>query len=245
MVQMRQRCQGDDDLSTRTVPHFLGESALRGVRAALARVLEHASTVRPSALLLPLVSLVGFSAMSCIVVSDPQFEDPVRSAPVFLPDRAVPDARNIIKLDQTTTQFTFSGLFVSEDDGKELEARLYVDYGVVTLEKPYADVIIGNRIPAGSLDDGAREAVATWTSGEAPISPGCHRMTLVVAHEYGADGCPVSPTNSLPDQVDYDAITWTVLRCDADCPPIDVDDLASQCPSATRSCAKFTETATP
>lgn len=183
--------------------------------------------------------------MGCVVVSDPEFEDPARSAPVFLPDRAVPDPRTFLQLNQTTNQFTFSGLFVSEDAGQELEARLYVDYGVVTLDKPYADVIIGNRIPAGTIEDGAREASATWTSGEAPISPGCHRMTLVVAHEYGADGCPVSPPNAAPHQVDYDVITWTVVRCDAECPPILVDDLASQCPPATLSCAKSTEAATP
>ena len=224
---------------------FSGDEGPSVSRSLVARVLRQSRRVRALQKLISAFSFAGICTMSCVVVSDPQFEDPVRSAPVFLPDRGVPDPRNIIEIRKIDTQYSFSGLVVSEDDGQELLVRLFVDYGVVTGEKPYADVIIGNRIPAGTLEDGAREAVATWTSGEAPISPGCHRMTLVVAHDFGDDGCPLAPANALPDQVDYDAITWTVVRCDSECPPIKIDDLASQCPPVNRSCAKSSETTIP
>ncbi len=237
----RHQCQGEARLGSGFVRRSHSGDEEPTERSHLARVLRHRRFVTRLISVPPLVLLSG----SCVVISDPQFEDPLPTAPVFLPDRSVPDARNIIKLDNQKTHERFSGLFVSEDDGKDLEARLFVDYGVITGEKPYVDVIIGNRIPAATLEDSAREAVATWTPGEAAISPGCHRMTLVVAHEWGDDGCPVSPGNATALQADYDTITWTVVRCDGECPPIDLEDLASQCPPADRSCAKSSEPTIP
>lgn len=170
-----------------------------------------------------------FVMASCLVVTDPKFEEPTRSAPQFLPDRAAPDLRQIVKLDRLNDRVTFSGLFVSEDLGAEVQTRLFIDYGVQTGSNPYRQVIVGGLIPAGSLEDPPRQASVEWNNDSAPLTPGCHRMTLVIAHEFGNDGCPRTPADFPTQQVDYDMLTWTVVRCDPDCPEIDLD-FADQCP---------------
>lgn len=174
---------------------------------------------------------------SCLVVTDPKFEEPTRSAPQFLPDRAAPDLREVVKLDQTTNRLTFSGLFVSEDLGAEVQSELWVDYGVQTGSKPYRQLAGRGLIPAGSADDPPRQASIEWNNDAAPLVRGCHRMTLVIAHEFGNDGCPRTPLEFPDHQVDYDMLTWTVVRCDPDCPAIDLD-FADQCPPIEATCAE-------
>jgi hypothetical protein len=220
-VPPRQGCHGQPTVRAHDVALRAGSASI----SAVARVLD-------SQLVIRVLAVLGATTMSsCLVVSDPQFDAPIRRAPVFLPDRATPDSRRVIKIDQTTPSVDFVAPFVSEDVGTDVETRLFIDYGVPTGDNKFVSLILGNVIPAGTLEDGERIAKATWRSDQATLSPGCHRMTLVVAHDFGENGCPITQPN---DPLGYDAISWTVVRCDDDCASF---DLTTQCPAFTDSCA--------
>ncbi|MFO0547641.1 MAG: hypothetical protein U0271_04585 [Polyangiaceae bacterium] len=184
-----------------------------------------------------LLAMLAMPTASCLITSNPQFEDPPRTAPFFLVDRASPDPRQIIKLEATDAQLELSALFRSED-GQSLDSagnregvrvKLLVDYGQKgALGHPFRSQTEAPTVAAGSWDDPPREARATWTEDELHMGPGCHRLTMMISHAFDAGtGCPST-------KGDYDVVTWTVVRCDeSGCPEV---DLLTGCPGITESC---------
>ncbi len=177
-----------------------------------------------------LASIPLMFAASCIITTDPQFEPPEQLGPFFLPDRAIPDAREVRVIEATDSLITFSGFVQSEDVGQPLVSRLYVNYGSpfegdVRL---YQRNIVEKELAVGTWDEGGRLVESNWTRNDWN-TPGCHRFTLMVARDFKEDGCP---------KVDgeYATLTWTVLICDPDlgCPVIDPPD--SVCPPITSTC---------
>ena len=177
---------------------------------------------------------------SCLVTSSPDFQDPQRSRPFFLPDLANPDPRRVIVLDATTQKIELDGFIVGEDAGSAVQPRLLRDYGTFdeVLGKPFQNSQNGIDVPPGSLDGEPRKVSVVASPAGLGLTPGCHRLTLMVSHKFDeATGCP-------SDLTDYDALTWTVLVCDANgiCPTLDLtkekqapDD--PSCPAVTVSCA--------
>ncbi len=192
-------------------------------------------------------SALGGSTMlsSCLVTSSPDFQDPARTRPFLLPDLASPDPRRVIVLDATTDRVELDGFVVGEDAGSAVQPRLLLDYGTFdeVLGKPFQDSVSGVDVPPGSLDGEPRKVSVVARASGFGLTPGCHRLTLMVSHKYDeATGCP-------SDLDDYDAITWTVLVCDANgiCPTLDLtkekqapDD--PSCPAVTVSCATLDPT---
>ncbi len=173
----------------------------------------------------------GLAVMTgaCLVTTDPQFKGPERTPPLLLVDAANPDPRQIIFLGATENTKTFSAYVRSEDVDDDLEVRILRDYGVPINGRPFQGLNLASTIPPGHADED-RLVTATWYDSENPISAGCHRLTLMVTHAFGDDGCS-------KDANDYDAITWTVIRCGSDgCPPS--DPALYLCEEPTASCRK-------
>jgi len=172
--------------------------------------------VRHTALFVP-VALLTMLSGSCLITTDPEFNDPVQTAPFLVVDQATPDPRKIVVLQQADNgPLTFAGFVRSEDVGDDLEVRLLKDYGKPgSGGKPYVASSPGITVQPGTWGQGARPVSATWTDDELGLAPGCHRLTLMVSHKFADNGCP-------DDAGDYDAITWTVVRCAPEgCLPLD------------------------
>jgi hypothetical protein len=176
---------------------------------------------------------------SCLVTSSPTFDEPTSLAPQIVADRVEPDQLGVVVLDPSTPSKTFSAFVRGEDAGRPVEVRLLLDYGWPNdLGRPFRLSSAGPSVEAASGDDDPRPIKVTWTQGTLPMQPGCHRLTLMVSHEFddGGTGCPVSAD-------DYDLVSWLVLKCDAlGCPELDLsrtkqsdDDLA--CPPVAATCS--------
>jgi len=188
-----------------------------------------------------LASLLALAAPACLITSVPVFDDPAASAPVLLPDRTDPDPRGIVVLDASAPSQTFSAFVTSQDAGRPLEVRLLLDYGSPNdLGRPFRLVSPGPSLEPGALDDGPRPVRVTWTPGTLPRPPGCHRLTLMVSHEFddGGTGCPASPD-------DYAQLTWLVQKCDElGCPAVDLSrtkqsDDDPSCPPVVAACGSL------
>jgi len=188
------------------------------------------------------ILLCGAAMMpSCLVTSSPEFQDPKRTRPLFVPDLATPDPRKVIVIDPTTTNvIELIGFVVGEDAGTPVQPRLLRDYGTyqADLDQPFQESKSGTPTTPGTMDSDPRKVSAKGTFNNLGLTTGCHRLTLMVSHSFDeATGCPTDPE-------DYDEITWLVLVCDAPgiCPAIDLTKEKSapddpSCPPVTVSCS--------
>ena len=210
-------------------------------------------SVRHAALLVPAALLTMLSG-SCLITTDPEpTPEPAQTPPVLVADQADPDPRGILQISKSTGDPKFVAFVQSEDAGEDLQVFLLLDYGIDRENgadgvggapgtgKPFARAASHTAIPASTWlkqddplttvveeDEPNLRRVDAPLTLELDMSPGCHRLTLMVAHSFsGDDGCP--PPG------DYDAITWTVYKCDPNlaCPlPFDL----SSCPPVEDSC---------
>ena len=165
---------------------------------------------------------------ACVITSSPEFQDPEKTAPRLAVDLATPDPRAIVFLQPTDVSLPLATYVESEDAGEKLEVRILADYGSQSGTRPFQSVSIPQYIQPGHIEDGPRPVSVTWGDGAQRLDVGCHRLTLIVSHQFGDDGCPI-------DENDYDALTWLVVRCGSGgCP--DLSDPATTCPSIAYSC---------
>lgn len=187
----------------------------------------------------------------CLLTDPPQFKPAKHTRPFLLEATADPDPRAVLVVDSAlipSTQNTlpFSANVMSQDDPadstsptsfQQVEAWLYVDYGLDDadpLSPPHRFAFPATRLdPGGTLDDIDRRVKAVWRPGLQKVDPGCHTVTLVVAHKFDDLQCPLCVD-------DFSAITWQILRCDrtklGDCDALPVSGPGS-CESLTNSCA--------
>lgn len=176
---------------------------------------------------------------SCIATTNPEFEQPVQTPPVILQERVTPDPRSIIVIQNMQQEIIFTGAIRSEDVGEQVEVRLLLDYGTSnSLGRPYLDSTQGIFVGASTWDDTDRSFDLPLFLPEFPMAPGCHRFTMMAAHEFKDNVCPA------PD--DFDTVTWTVIVCDAaGCPDIDGANPELSCPSLQTSCSTLSTNTTP
>ena len=142
-----------------------------------------------------------------------------------------PDPRSILLVggDEGSKEFGITASVVSEDVEESVKVALYVDYGFTNaLGQPFRNALqTFPELPSGTLADGPRKLGGVrWVDGLFSIEPGCHRLTLVVTHEFDtASGCPKNLNDS-------SQITWHFRQCDVgDCPATLVD-----CPATDATC---------
>jgi hypothetical protein len=189
-----------------------------------------------------LLALGVAMSSSCLVISSPDFGSPERTPPFLVPDSADPDPRRVLVVTSDTSRVDFSAVVRSEDDGDAVEARLYIDYGFVNgAGQPFRTSVTDNAttLQPSTFDDDTRRAQVQWYTDSVPISPGCHRFTLIVSHGFDSrSGCPL-------ELADSSQITWTVLYCapGAECPPPIVDP-RTDCPPIEARCPEVVSQAT-
>jgi hypothetical protein len=151
---------------------------------------------------------------SCLVTSTPDFTPPKRTRPFLVPSSADPDARGVLLIDtvehpKNQTSIDFSADVVSEDQGDIVEGVLYIDYGKVGGDKPYAEAIQIRDLPPSTLADTTKRNVrVTWNVKNSALTPGCHTVTLLVSHNLDrVTSCPVCRNDS-------SQITWQIYSCD-------------------------------
>lgn len=187
------------------------------------------------------------SAGSCLITTTPEFHETLPTAPKFVADRFTPDPRSIILVRSDETLLPLTGQVQSEDPpGVGIVSSVILDYGTPSeIGEPFQDARPGGTVDPGSWEDGPREITAKVLWKQLATTPGCHRLTWMVAHNFaGEGGCPLPLDRADPQgnpQADYDEITWTVIVCDIDgCPSLDTAHIDSVCPKPTVSCRPTT-----
>ncbi|MRG97671.1 hypothetical protein [Polyangium spumosum] len=170
-------------------------------------------------------------APGCLVTADPVTYEPQQTPPIIVASGIDPDPRSILLVggDLGLEEFPITATVASEDAGESVKVALYVDYGEMNpVGQPFRFAFPNfQELPAATLADGPRPLQGVrWNSRVYPLEPGCHRLTLVVSHEFDTGtGCP-------KDLRDSSQITWQFRQCGVgDCPPI-----LENCPSTQASC---------
>jgi hypothetical protein len=207
-----------------------GTSNRAGASEAVARSSQKHGSVRSP--IHVACALAAMTAASCLITTDPEFEPPARTAPFFLPDTATPTAERLVQILPGENGTLFTAQFRSEDAGSPVVGQFYLDHGVDNDLFNYAASIDVN-VPedVGAWSDKPRSVVATFNRQQFSPTVGCHRFTLLIAHDSITQaGCPA-------EAGDYDTQTWLVQICAEDpCEP-----LAGVCPPVTRTCPKAGE----
>jgi len=176
--------------------------------------------------LLAAVTLACIVAMtpSCFITSTPDFKPPPQTPPFLLGETASPTLGEIVTFHPGDTINVSAGLR-SEDDLSQVDVRLYVDYGRNTTPgQPYFGIPVqGTPVaPSTMLDTIPRHASVVWTPSPGSLSPGCHRITLMVSHAFATSFITTGEVTCPANLSDSDALSWDFLVCsDTMCPPLD------------------------
>jgi len=152
-------------------------------------------------------SLLALSSMtlisSCVVADPPTYTDPTQTRPALNAFLATPPIFQVltVQLPSTSTP-TFTVPVRSEDNGERLIANFFIDYGSPTASF-VGDVIVN---PATFVDDSDRFITFVWQSLNSQL-PGCHTMTLIVAHQSSYTRDTQTPDKNLALK-DVALMTW-------------------------------------
>ncbi len=131
-----------------------------------------------------LVALLGMTVVSsCIVADPPTYTDPVQTRPALNAFLATPVVfqQLVIQLPATTAP-TFTVPVQSEDNGERLFANFFLDYQAQAAKASLFPLGEVNVPPASFNDDTDRSITFVWSGVNTP-PPGCHTLTMIVAHE--------------------------------------------------------------
>jgi hypothetical protein len=197
-----------------------------GRTSGVARFLGAARVARRSLWTLAMT----MSTQGCLVTADPVSYDPEPTPPFLVTGGLEPDPRRIYRLggDSGIDQLDISASVVSEDAGRTVKAAIFIDYGFQNVEEqPFRFALLNfPELAAGTLAQGPRPlAGVRYRLGSYPLTAGCHRVTLVVSHEFD------TKTQCPKRLFDSDQVTWQFNRCDdgggecaesvEDCPAIE------------------------
>ena len=153
------------------------------------------------------------TSTGCLVTSTPDFTPPTRTRPFLVPSSTDPDARGVLLIDtvehpKSQTSIQFSADIVSEDQGSPVQGVLYIDYGLVTNDRPFREQIQIHDVDPSTLSDPTTRSIrAKWNVFASNIEPGCHTVTLLVTHDLDrVTSCPRCRNDS-------SQITWQVFSC--------------------------------
>ncbi len=178
--------------------------------------------------------LATFAAMtpSCFITSTPDFQPPSQTPPLLDGNTASPPLGDVI-IAQPNTEIDLKAGLRSEDAGEDVAVYLYVDYGLNTVpDQPYAIVFPIGTVGASTISDDSRYASITWKPQL--ISPGCHRLTMMVSHKFNFIGGVTCPA----DLSDSSALSWDLLLCSstASCPAFDPTSSCQPSMATERDC---------
>jgi len=115
----------------------------------------------------------------------------------------------ILRVGEETDQVTLSTDVRSDDVGRVLRARAFINYKVSTIPgRDYDFVFGGEAIPASTFDD-VRRISASMTNLSELLEDGCYQVALVLTHEFDDDSDFV-PTN----QQDTAILIWWMVKGD-------------------------------
>lgn len=206
----------------------------RAGRTAIAARFRHAGLLARRSLW---TLAIAVSTPGCLVTSDPVSYEPEPTPPILLTSGLEPDPRRVHLLGDPSgvNVLDIKASVLSEDAGKTVKAALLIDYGYKNvLGQPFRFILQSfPELPASTLGYGPRELEGISYYLYPPLDPGCHRLTLVVTHEFDtATGCPKR-------LVDSDQVTWQFIRCsdDGSCPSAldDCPPIEASCPEAPSS----------
>ena len=176
------------DKRTRTATALSGQEPVRGQARPLFRL------ARTSLVLASVMTL----ASGCIIADPPQYHDPLQTPPVLDLYQANPSVQNVVVVKSgQAASVSFVVPFRSEDAGEGLLAELYVD-GVFSIFTTF---------DASSFNDLGRSVKMALTVTPA-IRPGCHTVTITIAHQSTWDTTSAPETLNLK-KATYDAATAT------------------------------------
>jgi hypothetical protein len=161
---------------------------------------------------------------ACLVADPPQYDEPQRTPPFLDLVAAIPSPnRLIVRERRVNSLIRFDVPVRSEDNGELLFYALHRNYSFET----NSNDLERGRIPAGAFDDLGRSINFEWTI-EQNIEPGCHQLTLLVAHasNWQVEESRPDPINGIGDTA---MATWW-LNLD---PQPDAPDSLLDCPNAS------------
>jgi hypothetical protein len=115
---------------------------------------------------------------ACLVADPPQYDEPERTPPFLDLVAATPSPNRLIVRERSvSTLIQFNVPVRSEDNGEELYYALHRNYSFET----NGNVLRIGYAPPGAFDDLDRSIQFDWEIKQ-NIEPGCHQLTLLVAH---------------------------------------------------------------
>ncbi len=178
--------------------------------------------------------LLGFTVTflgnpSCLLSTTTQFPVAVESPPYVNTNTAIarPLGRasvpmtSLIRVDNETEEVTLSVDVQSDDAGRTLRSRAFINYNLDANEEGgFLEVFGGEDIPPGTFDE-VRNIGASFSTEK--LEDGCYQVALVITHEF--DGIRRIPVNA----ADTAFVVWWMVKGD----PASID--FSQCPGVPAS----------
>jgi hypothetical protein len=157
-----------------------------------------------------LLSSIMLFSQGCIVADPPEYRAPGQTRPELNVYSAVPTAIQALTVYSNPPVATnISVPFRSEDAGEQLRALFFLDYQVPKAgeTQPGQDRLVGQTIPPSTYDNTDRAISHLWLPD---TTPGCHFLTLIVAHR--SSFLDSNEDRLDPRKADEDAamVTWTV-----------------------------------
>jgi hypothetical protein len=145
------------------------------------------------------------SLTGCLAPSPDDFPEPEQTPPYLNLVTADPPVGEILEV-QTNDRKPFSISVRSEDRGDPLWGFLYLDLGFEN--EAFTGAL--ERVDPSTLDDPEPRALSfIWSVLN--VSPGCHQLTLLVAHESNFDLADTLKPIPGKSQGDVAVVTWWAL----------------------------------
>jgi hypothetical protein len=174
-----------------------------------------------------------FGVPTCLVTSTTEFPQPVPSAPFLLPNYALATPEGQAGVPPTKMLFidpgpgpapqhrriTFSAPVQSEDNGRPLLARAFVDFNASAAGDGRLIFGGGPSLEPSTFDDDSRTITAVLEPWHLSQIEGCHQVTLVVSHLF--DNQTMKPVH--PDDTTF-VVWWMLIEHEPGTHP------ASKCP---------------
>ncbi|MEO8980149.1 MAG: hypothetical protein ABI548_11275 [Polyangiaceae bacterium] len=151
-------------------------------------------------------------ASSCIVAGPPENRNPAQTRPTLDVYQATPSASRVLVV-HTNDLVKISVPLRSEDAGEALRGVFLVDYNAGSLG------LLQNSqdIAASTYADDGRQVTLDWTVPSLP-PPGCHLLSLIVAHDSSFGSNPNYVLKQDAANRDAAVINWWLNDLDADGP---------------------------
>jgi len=117
---------------------------------------------------------------SCVVADPPTYTDPTQTAPELRGAQATPKIFQVVTIQLPQVGFpTFTVPMRSEDNGEQLFANFFLDYG--STRRVF---LHGQPVSPGTLSDPSDRSISfSWQAIDPTRDAGCHTITALVAHQ--------------------------------------------------------------